>query len=96
MTTVDMTVEVFDYPFGADGLKEVVVHGPPGDLCCVYKLNPAYANRPTKGLCWGPFDSDGVYRFIADINEQENIEIHHKEPSAAPFLEAHWHENTEQ
>jgi hypothetical protein len=91
---MDMTIDVADYADIA-GMKEVIAHGPPGDLCCVYKLNPLYANRPTKGICWGPFNEDGIYRFLVSTHDQEQIEIHHCEPDKAAFLEEHWHENTE-
>ena len=91
---IDMTVEVQDY--GHAGLREVTCHGPPGDLCCVYKKNPLFGNKPTKGICWGPFDENGIYRFLASPLEQEEVEIHHCEPDKAPFLEANWHKNTEQ
>jgi hypothetical protein len=75
--------------------KEVEIHGKPGNICAVFKKSPFHNGLPTKGLAWGPFDKDGMFKLLADTDEQEEVAIFEFEPSVAKTLEANWHVNTE-
>ena len=77
-------------------LKEVIYIGTPGNLCVVVNSDERYEGLPTRGLAWGPFGEDGVYRLLVDCERYPILIMREltPDPHTIKQLEENWHINT--
>lgn len=77
-------------------LKEVLYIGTPGNVCIVVNSDERFEGLPSRGLAWGLFGEDGVYKILVDPEQHPILIMVEKdpEPEVIKHLEENWHINS--